>query len=224
VFRATNYPSGAVDPTNPSRVVVTYGSYINKYSKEPNCTPQSFSGATGLNLYDGVKTAGGCNNKILVSVSNNGGAGFTGGVVDARMMQTANTDSGQAATDQWWQWAAYTKGGTLATSYYDRQFGDDETTGNMDFSLSSSKDLSSFKVSRVTSSSMPPPTEFSGTFFGDYTGLAALDNAYPIWMDTRQTDLFLCPGGGAPTTCSGTESNGLEANDQEIFTDSVGLK
>ncbi len=35
IFRATNYPSGAVDPTNPKRVVVTFGSYINKDSKEP---------------------------------------------------------------------------------------------------------------------------------------------------------------------------------------------
>ncbi|MGZ4414391.1 MAG: exo-alpha-sialidase, partial [Gaiellaceae bacterium] len=69
----------------------------------------------------------------------------------------------------------------MATSYYDRQFGDSETTGAMDFSLSGSKDLSSFKVTRVTSSSMPPPTEFSGTFFGDYTGLAASDhNAFPL--------------------------------------------
>jgi len=98
----------------------------------------------------------------------------------------------------------------------------------MDFSLSSSKDLSSFKVTRVTSSSMPPPTEFSGLFFGDYTGLAAWDSAFPLWMDTRQPDLFLCPGTGAPgvppATCTASEANGLQANDQEIFTDSVGVK
>ncbi|HEX4521842.1 MAG TPA: sialidase family protein [Gaiellaceae bacterium] len=225
VFRATNYPSGSVDPTNPSRVVVTYGSYINRDSKEPDCVPAGFAG-TGINAYDGVKTAGGCNNKILVSVSNNAGAGFTGGVTDPRLMPVATSAPGQAETDQWWQWAAFARNGAFVTSYYDRQYGNDETSGNMDFSLSSSKDLSAFKVKRVTSASMPPPTEFTdaegnGTFFGDYTGLAVRDQAFPIWMDTRQVDLFLCPGGGAPQVCSGTEPSGLQANDQEIFTSSI---
>ena len=74
IFRATNYPSGAVNPTDPSPVVVTYGSYINSTSKESNgCMPAGFS-AYGLNTYTGVKTAGACNNKILLSVSTNGGA------------------------------------------------------------------------------------------------------------------------------------------------------
>ncbi len=221
VFRATNYPSGAVDPSNSNRVIVTYGSYINKNSKEPQCVPESFSSSTGLNLYDGVKTAGGCNNDIVVSVSNNGGAGFTGGAADVRQMPVVTQDSGQASTDQWWQWAAFTKNGRLAVSYYDRQYGSDETTGNMDFSISGSTNLTSFGTSRVTSSSMPPPTEFSGTFFGDYTGLAAATNAIPVWSDTRNLDLFTCPGGGAPSICTGTEPNGLTANEQEIYADSV---
>src|SRR5256885_9847805 len=39
-FRATNYPVGAVNPTNPKQVVVTFGSYINKHSNEANgCIP-----------------------------------------------------------------------------------------------------------------------------------------------------------------------------------------
>ena len=43
-FRATNYPSGAVDPTNPTKVVVTLGSYINRHSNEANgCVPTGFS-------------------------------------------------------------------------------------------------------------------------------------------------------------------------------------
>ena len=43
-FRAANYPSGAVDPTNPDRVVVTFGSYINRHSNEDNgCVPVGFS-------------------------------------------------------------------------------------------------------------------------------------------------------------------------------------
>jgi hypothetical protein len=72
---------------------------------------------------------------------------------------------------------------------------------------------------------MPPPTQFSGQFFGDYTGLAAASNALPLWMDTRDNDLFTCPGVSPPAVCTGTESGGLQAgmvaNDEDIFTASV---
>jgi hypothetical protein len=81
---------------------------------------------------------------------------------------------------------------------------------------------------------MPPPTQFpnangSGEFWGDYTGLAAIGGlAYPIWSDTRNTDVFLCPGtatgpGNPPALCSATETNGIVANDQEIYTALVGI-
>ena len=69
VFRATNYPSGQVDPTNARRVTVAFGSYINKYSNERNgCTPTGFAD-DGNPTYTGVKTPGACNNKILLGVS-----------------------------------------------------------------------------------------------------------------------------------------------------------
>jgi hypothetical protein len=231
IFRATNYPSGAVDPTNPSQVVVTYGSYINHYSQESNgCAPDGLSPNTGANRYTGVKTLGACNNKILISVSTDGGAHFTGGAAgaDPRTQPTVNTKD-QAGTDQFWQWEAFSGGGNLAVSYYDRQYGNDETTGNLDVTLSGSKDLSTFGTTRVTTSSMPPPTEFSGLFFGDYTGLDVSNQAYPLWMDTRDPDLFLCPGTGTPGTppenCQGIEGAGpqagLTANEQDIFTAGV---
>jgi len=230
VFRATNYPSGAVDPTNPSKVVVTFGSYINKHSNESNgCIPAGFS-PFGQNLFTGVKTPGACNNDILISVSTNGGATFTGTTADPRVEPTVNPDAGQATTDQFWQWAAFTKNGKLATSYYDRQYGNDEFNGYSDFSLSSSGSLDSWKVDRVTSASMPPPTQFAGQFFGDYTGLAAYTDAYPLWMDTRDPELFLCPGTGTtttpPQTCGGTyttPTGPLAANDQNIYTAAVGV-
>jgi hypothetical protein len=227
IFRATNYPSGAVDPTDASKVVVTFGSYINKHSNESNgCTPDGFSSTTGQNLFTGVKTPGACNNDILISVSTNGGTSFTGGSTDPRDMPVVTQDAGQATTDQFWQWEAFTKNGKLAVSYYDRQYGDDETTGSMDFSLSGSSSLSSFGTARVTSSSMPPPTQFSGLFFGDYTGLAAASNAIPVWMDTRNLDLFYCTPSGSPSLCTGTEGSfqaGLTANDQDIYAASMGV-
>jgi hypothetical protein len=233
IFRATNYPVGQVNPLNPSQVVVTFGSYINQHSKESNgCVPAGFDPDTGQNLFTGVKTPGACNNDILYSVSNNGGGTFTGTTTDPRALPTVNTDPGQATTSQFWQWSTFNNKGRLAVSYYDRQYGDDETTGNLDFSLTGTKDLSKFKTVRVTSSSMPVPTQFGGVFFGDYTGLSAFDNdAHPIWGDTRPVDLFLCPGTGTPTTppavCTATEGpgpqEGVPANDQDAFTDSVNV-
>jgi hypothetical protein len=230
VFRASNYPSGAVNPANPHQIAITFGSYVNRDSKESNgCVPAGFSTATGINLYTGVKTAGACNNKILLSVSNNGGSSFTGTTTDPRMLPVVSTAPGQARTDQWFQWTAFTPGGTLTTSYYDRQYGADETTGNMDVSVSASAshDMSGFQVARATSSSMPLPTQFPDTqgnsvFFGDYSGVAAVSGAHPLWMDTRDPDVFVCPGTGLPgvppAVCNGAEPNGLLANDQNIFT------
>ena len=227
VFRATNYASGSVNPKNPNQVVVTVGSYINKDSKESNgCTPAGFDPGTGINLYTGVKTAGACNNKILVSVSNNAGSSFSGAAVDPRQAVVANQDPGQARTDQFWQWTAFTKDGKFAVDYYDRQYGNDETTGASDFTLSGSKDLVKFGSKRVTSSSMPAPTEFGGPkggqFYGDYIWLDTAGNdALPIWSDTRDPDLFLCPGTGTPGNppglCTATETNGLTANDENTY-------
>jgi hypothetical protein len=227
VFRATNYPSGAVNPKNPNQVAVTFGSYINRHSNESNgCVPTGFSSSTGINQYTGVKTPGACNNDILLSVSNNGGASFTGTTTDPRSETTVNQDSGQATSDQWWQWASFTKDGKLAVGYYDRQYGSDETTGWSDFTLSGSKDLVKFGSRRVTTSSMPPPTQFGGPkggqFYGDYIWLDTAGNdALPIWSDTRDPDLFLCPNTGIPGTppglCTGTENTGLQANDENSY-------
>jgi hypothetical protein len=227
VFRAANYPSGAVDPTNSNRVVVSFASYIGPHSNETRSTPCSPAGLStfGNNLYTGVKTPGACKNDILVSVSYNGGASFTGTLTDPRMLTSAAPTLAQSTADQWWQWVAFTKWGKLAISYYDRQYGTDEVTGFSDFSVSGSSDFTHFAVRRVTSSSLPPPTQFSGVFWGDYTGLAALDEAHPIWSDTRAPDLFLCPGTGAPgvppAVCTASAPNAAVANDQDIYTDST---
>ena len=233
IFRATNLGSGAVNPTNPNQVVVTFGSYINKHSNEANgCVPASFDATTGQNLFTGVKTVGACNNDILISVSNDGGQTFTGSTTDPRALTSVNTDPGQATTDQWWQWIAFTKTGKLATSYYDRQYGDDELTGFSDFSLSGTGDANgtSYGVQRVSSGSMPFPTQFpeagsaGGTFWGDYTGLTAVDNAYPFWSDTRDPDLFVCTDTDGnvtlpPTVCGG-QTLGTTLNDQNAYTSS----
>ena len=102
VFRASNYPIGGVDPTNPNRVVVTFGSYINRDSNEHRgCTPAGFA-ADGINIYTGVKT-GGCNNDILYSVSTDRAGSFSGTVIDPRQLPVVTDGAKQSSTDQFWQ-------------------------------------------------------------------------------------------------------------------------
>jgi hypothetical protein len=222
-FRATNYPVGAVDPTDPSHVAVTFGSYINRNSKESNgCKPAGFS-EFGNPLYTGVKTEGACNNDILLSESHNSGQSFTGGATDPREQTSFTNDVRQRTTDQWWQWAEFSADGQLAASYYDRQYGDDERTGYSDFSLTTAG-----RSIRVTTASMPPPTQFGGLFFGDYTGLTVAGRrAYPHWSDTRNPELFLCPETGTPgrppQVCTGSAANAPIANDQDAFVARVDL-
>jgi hypothetical protein len=242
VFRATNYPVGSVNPKDKNQVVVTIGSYINQHSKEaptgsskPGCVPSGFNASTGQPLYSGVKP-GPCNNDILISVSTDGGATFTGTTTDPRQLPTVNQDPDQATTDQWFQWSTFTKDGKLAVDYYDRQYGDkgkddsagipsDEWTGSSDITLSGSKDLVKFGSERITSSSMPPPTQFyanGGQFYGDYIGMDTTGgDALPIWSDTRDPALFLCPGSATPTTppaiCTSTYSNGVTGNDENSY-------
>ena len=225
VFRASNYPIGQVDPTNSNRVVVTFGSYINRDSNESRgCTPTGFA-ADGINTYDGVK-AGGCNNDILYSVSTNRGASFSGTTTDPRLLPVVTDTARQASTDQYWQGAAFAPGGTLVVSYYDRSYGTDNSTGYSDITVSASHDKVTFAHKRVTSSSMPPPTQFAGQFMGDYAGIdVTATAAYPIWADTRTVDEFLCPGTGTPgvppAVCAGSAPNAPVANDQDIYTAGV---
>ena len=208
VFRATNYPSGQVDPTNAKRVTVAFGSYINKDSNESNgCAPSRPHPDDGNPTLHRRQDAGSVQQQdpvgrvqqrwVVVRQLDRSTR-----VRSALPRRSSTNRRGQNGTDQFWQWSAFTKKGQLAVDYYDRQYGHDETNGSSDFSLSGSQDLSNFGQVRVTSSSMPAPTQFGGLkggqFYGDYIGLAALDKAHPIWSDTRSPDLFVCPGTATP--------------------------
>jgi hypothetical protein len=226
IFRASNYPIGAVNPTRPNTVTVTFGSYINRNSNETTgCTPAGVA-ASGNNLYTGVKD-GTCNNDIVLSMSTNAGSTFA--TTEPRQLPVVTTASRQRRTDQFWQGADYTPSGTLAVSYYDRQYGNDENIGFSDITVSQSRSLTTFRHDRATSSSMPPPTQFGGTFYGDYAGIAVTNRtAYPVWSDTRPVELFLCPGTGTTTTppavCQGGAANASIANDQDIYEVGVAIR
>ena len=230
IFRAANYPYGAVDPRHPDTIAVTYASYINSNSNEANgCVPAGTDPATLQSLYSGVKAPGACHNAIVLSVSHDGGASFTGTTQDVRTLPVAESTAAQRSTDQFFHGMAFNSSGKLVVGAYDRSYGTDETTGFSDISVLTSANLKSFnKSQRVTTASMPPATEFTGTFFGDYAQLAvAGKTAYPVWSDTRTQDLFLCPGTGTPgdppRVCNGAGVNFSPANDQDIYTAAVSV-
>lgn len=188
IFRASNYASGvAVDDDT---IVVDYGTYINRHSNPTlgNCTPTGFSPDSGINLYDGVGTPGGCNNDIVRSVSTDGGATFSGTATPVDQLPSVSRD-GATPTDQFWSWSAMNpRNSRVLVAYYDRSFGDCQATGCMDISLRRSNG----STVRVTSESMPPPNDFAApngysTFFGDYMGLAVGSDgvAHPVWTDSR---------------------------------------
>jgi hypothetical protein len=113
-------------------------------------------------------------------------------------------------------------------SYYDRGYGDDETTGFSDVSLSGSRNGSDFDTTRVTTASMPPATQFAGQFFGDYSGLSAGDVAHPYWMDTRDPDLFACRDSAGnvtlpPSVCTAGSDHAAVANDENTYTQALGI-
>jgi hypothetical protein len=228
VFRAANYPSAGVNPKDPSEVDVTFASYINSHSNETQrnpCVPEGINPDTLQPLYDGVKTPGACNNDVLISRSTNGGRSFTGGSTDVRRLPSVR-DGNRDTSDQFWQWAAFDPKGRLAVSYYDRSYGNDENTGFSDLSLSGTRDGSSFGTTRVSTSSMPPESQFTGDFWGDYSGLSAGDVAHPAWMDTRDPDLFVCRDSAGnvtlpPSVCTASAPNAAVANDENVYTEAL---
>jgi hypothetical protein len=201
IFRATNYPSAVATSNN--RIVVTLASYINRHSNPTrgNCTPAGFSADTGLNLYTGVGEVNGCNNDIVVSVSTDAGASFTGTTTPVWELPSLSDErpGGQLA-DQFWQWAAYNpRTGRVTTAYYDRKYGDDQRTGAFDITLRRGNG----DHVRVTNRSLPPTQEFpeagasTGVFVGDYMGLAVGSDgvAHPVWTDTRNPIFSPSTGG-----------------------------
>jgi hypothetical protein len=228
IFRATNLPTGVVNPNDASDVAVVFGSYINKDSQESSgCTPTGFADS-GNPTYNGVKSPGGCNNDIVISSSSDGGKSFAGSHANVRTLPVVSGRGAQTSTDQFWQWAGFNSKGQLAVSYFDRQYGNDEWIGASDMSLSVSTDGTHFTTTRVTTGPSPAQSQFAGVFYGDYTGLAVTDKvAIPIWMDTRDVDLMLCKGTGTknapPNVCTFTAPNANPANDENVYVARVPL-
>ena len=201
IFRASNYPVAVATSNN--RIVVMLASYINRHSNPTrgNCAPAGLSATTGLPLYTGVGERNGCNNDIVLSVSTDAGASFTGTTTPvAELPSLSDERPGGQLADQFWQWAAYNpKTGRVTTAYYDRKYGDAQSTGGFDITMRRGNG----DHVRVTNRSLPPTQEFpeagasTGIFVGDYMGVAVGSDgvAHPVWTDTRNPIFSPSTGG-----------------------------
>jgi hypothetical protein len=91
--------------------------------------------------------------------------------------------------DEFWQWTGITSRGKVVVGFYDRQYGNDNTSGASDYSASINGD-----VQRVSNVSSPPETQFGGLFYGDYNILSVVGNRIAVtWTDTRNPGLTSCP-------------------------------
>ncbi len=163
-------------------------------------------GGTCPMLGNAATIAGGCDNDVFYSYSTNGGLTWS-----APFDVTPKAKFG--ATAQWQAWGGVAPDGkTLYAAYYDRSYGNCETTGCNDITLASISDPASAspKVSyrRVTTSSMPnlvpANNPIQAGFLGDYMWVAVDANGQPniVWSDTRglngsvEEDIYFAPPNG----------------------------
>ena len=136
---------------------------------------------------------------MLIVKSTDGGASFTGTTTPVAELPSVSDERAGHLADQWWQWAALTPRHGVAVAYYDRKYGDDQQTGFMDITMR----RGTGGHVRVTNRSLPPVNEFpeagasTGTFLGDYIGLAVGPDgiAHPAWAGTRNPVFSPSAGG-----------------------------
>jgi len=170
-YRAPEFTSitGLVDPTNPSRLFVTWADFRN--------------GAAPCNTLNFATSAPPCNNDVFISVSTNGGT--TWGA--ARLVSV----EGPNKAAQWQPWSVIGPEGRIYIAYYDRKYGNCEFAGCNDITLAVSNNQgASFQYIRITTASMPnlvvANNPVQAGFLGDYMGIDADKyGAVIVWGDTR---------------------------------------
>jgi hypothetical protein len=137
------------------------------------------------------------NADVFIVSSSNGGATWSAA-------KLVSVEPKKAA--QWQSWMAVGPEGRLYVVYYDRQYGDCETSGCNDITLAtSSNGGTTWTYHRITTASMPNLTPASNSvqagFLGDYMWVAADKfGAVIVWADTR-------PRPGLPPALSAPEED-----------------
>ena len=227
VFRATNYPSGAVNPKNPNQVVVTLGSYINQHSNESNgCVPTGFAAVRDQHLHR-RQDAGACNNDILAQRlqqrrcdlhrdDDRSAHGDDGEPGSRARRRPTSSGSGRRSRRTASSRSTTTTGSTAMTRRRARP------TSRLSGTQGPREVRQQARHVVVDAGADAVRWRAGGQFYGDYIWLDTAGNdAFPIWSDTRDPDLFLCPGtgtpGNPPTLCTATENTGLQANDENTY-------
>ena len=229
MFRAANYPLGGVDPTNRNRVVVTFGSYINRDSNEsPRLHTDRVRRRRPQHLHRGENRW--LQQRHPLQRLHQPAARRSPAPPSTRgSCRSSPTPTKQASTDQYWQGAAFAADGTLVASYYDRSYGTDNTTGYSDITVSASHDQVTFRpqARHVVVDAAADPVHRAVHAATTSASTSTATTAYPIWADTRTVDEFLCPGTGTPsvppTVCTGSAPNAPVANDEDIFAAAVAI-
>jgi hypothetical protein len=129
-----------------------------------------------------------CDNDVFYSASTDGGATWSPAVNVAPASKFG-------ANAQWQPWSSVTPdGNTLWIGYYDRHYGNCETTGCNDITLAkvgTPSGAQSISYTRLTSSSMPnlvvANNPLQAGFLGDYMWVTvdSTGRPYVVWADTR---------------------------------------
>jgi hypothetical protein len=175
-YRLDDFVEGSLSADNSGNLYFVWADFRNGAA---NCNPNG-SAATATTP---------CDNDVFYSYSTNGGATWS-----AATNLTPKSTFGPTA--QWMPWSGVTANGTtLWVAYYDRSYGNCETTGCNDITLAgvNRPATGSPRVSyhRITTSSMPnlvvANNPLEAGFLGDYMWLTVDARGRPniVWADTR---------------------------------------
>ena len=175
-YRLDDFVEGSISVDNNGKLYAVWADFRNGAA---NCNP---NGATATATTP-------CDNDVFYSYSTNGGATWSAAV-------NLTPKSKFGANAQWMPWGAVAPDGkTLFVAYYDRSYGNCESTGCNDITLASIKSPATaspnVKYKRLTTSSMPnlvpANNPIEAGFLGDYMWVAtdAKGKPYVVWADTR---------------------------------------
>ena len=175
-YRLDDFTQGSLSADNSGNLYFVWADFRNG---APNCNPNG-AAATATTP---------CDNDVFYSYSTNGGATWS-----AATNLTPKSKFGPTA--QWMPWSGVTANGrTLWVAYYDRSYGNCETSGCNDITLAAVKrpatGAPTVSYQRITTASMPnlvvANNPIEAGFLGDYMWLTVDAKGRPniVWADTR---------------------------------------
>jgi hypothetical protein len=181
-YRVPEFTSMSISVDESSRLYVVWSDFRNGDDAGSTCGP----------LIDWSDAEPPCDNDVFYAFSTNGGATWS----ETRNITPASTFD---PTAQWQPWSEVTvDGDVLVAAYYDRSYGDCETTGCNDITValigSPASGTPTFDYQRITTDSMPnlvpANNPVQAGFLGDYmwvdTEESSVDpEAHIVWADTR---------------------------------------